>query len=59
MDEDDHEKRHNANLAALAAVAVVIVIGVVLMYFLSQNLKTERCLEERRRGCDAGATSDP
>jgi len=53
MPEDDDDSRHNANIAVLAAVAILVVLGVVVMSWLAGNLKTERCLEERRRGCDA------
>ncbi|HJW42599.1 MAG TPA: hypothetical protein VJ476_15395 [Rhizomicrobium sp.] len=48
---DDEDNRKSANIAVLVAVAIVVVLGVILMSFLSSHLKTERCLEERRRDC--------
>ncbi|MEI9989876.1 MAG: hypothetical protein WDM86_07540 [Rhizomicrobium sp.] len=53
MQEDDDERRHNANITALVVVAVLVILGVLVMQYLSASLKTERCIEERRRGCDS------
>ena len=58
MSDDDEEKRRNANIAVLAVVAILVILGVVLMHHLAANLKTERCLEERRRGCDPATEAD-
>ncbi len=51
-DNKDEDKRQSANLAVLVGAAILVILGVVLMHLLSAHLKTERCLEERRRGCD-------
>lgn len=48
---EDEDNRRRANIAVLVAVAIVVVLGVMLMNLLFANLKTERCLEERRRAC--------
>ncbi|HXC56144.1 MAG TPA: hypothetical protein VNU97_12675 [Rhizomicrobium sp.] len=50
-DHDDEAARRNANIVALIVVAAVILLAVLALHFLSANLQTERCLEERRHGC--------
>lgn len=52
-DRQDDDERQRANLAALAAAAIIVILTVFLLHLLSDNLKTERCLEERRHGCTA------
>ncbi len=59
MPEDDDDNRHGANMAVLGAVAILVILGIIVMSWLSNSLKMERCLEERRRGCDTSATQDP
>jgi hypothetical protein len=50
-DPDDEEKRHADNMAVLAVAAIIIIVALILFHFISQNLATEKCIEERRRGC--------
>ncbi len=59
MSEDDNDNRHNANIAVLVAVAIIVILGGFLIHWLSDNLKIERCLEERRRGCDQSDVQAP
>jgi len=51
MPDDDNEKRHSDNMAVLAVAAIIVILGIVLLHWLSTNLKTERCQEERRHDC--------
>ncbi|MEJ0041022.1 MAG: hypothetical protein WDM81_01770 [Rhizomicrobium sp.] len=59
MPEDDDDNRHGTNMAVLGAVAILVILGVLVMNWISGSLKMERCLEERRRGCDSSATQSP
>jgi len=59
MPEDDHDNRHNANIAVLVAVVILVIVGGLVMHWLSDSLKMERCLEERRRGCDQSDVQAP
>jgi len=59
MPEDDHDNRHNANIAVLVAAVILVIVGGLVMHWLSDSLKMERCLEERRRGCDQSDVQAP
>jgi hypothetical protein len=52
-DEDDHDEdgRHADNMAVLAVVAIIVIVALILFHFISQNLETEKCIEEHRHGC--------
>jgi len=46
MDPQDRK-----NLLVLASVAVLIALCLFILHLMSNNLATERCLEEGRRDC--------
>jgi hypothetical protein len=55
-DEDkDEDGRHADNMAVLAVAAIIVILALILFHFISQNLETEKCIEEHRHGCgDSG-----
>jgi hypothetical protein len=53
---DDENKRHSDNLAVLAVAAIIVILAIIVLHFISANLSTERCLEERRHGCGTDTT---
>ena len=59
MPENDDDNDHNANIAVLVAAVIVVILGALLMHWLSDSLKMERCMEERRRGCDQSDVPAP
>ena len=59
MPDDDHDNRGGANIAVLVAVVILVILGGLVMHWLSDSLKMERCMEERRRGCDQSDAQAP
>ena len=49
--DDDEDGRHAANIAVLIAVVVIIGLALLVIHYISGNLATERCIEERRHDC--------
>jgi len=56
---DDENKRHGDNMAVLAVAAIIVIVAIIVLHFVSANLKMERCLEERRFGCTSNETPAP
>ena len=57
MDEDEDQQRRGASFAGLAVAVVIVLLTVLVLHFISGNLKTERCVEERRHGCGEDVSS--
>jgi hypothetical protein len=54
-DPERDDPRHGGNVAVLVIAAVIIGVFLLLLHLVSNNLKAERCVEERRQGCGDSA----